>query len=343
MVEQSRRVTLTKAQCSTPTGGELVALLTELSSDGVVSRDELQQLRAWLEVDRGVDFPALSFLYETIDQISADGEITEDELDLLALAIERVLPKDVQEVAATKRKEARQLRRVAQREAARQTMIAHRAEKRTVRDAAQAREGILYRANFAVRGAFRSAARREACERLIVGDAVALEREPENAHDPNAVLVLGERDCELGYVPREEARTMAPLLDAGADGEAKIHRLWETPDGHVVPILVATLRQGSAAPRALQLGPRPSEPGRRFQHQPPDWQREFNCRLVSRNRRAADSAPSCRLLLRAMTAPSNGHYIRTWVSRHDNGWDAWSARPSTVTSTRGRASQVPQP
>ena len=89
MVEQSRRVTLTKAQCSTPTGGELVALLTELSSDGVVSRDELQQLRAWLEVDRGVDFPALSFLYETIDQISADGEITEDELDLLALAIER--------------------------------------------------------------------------------------------------------------------------------------------------------------------------------------------------------------------------------------------------------------
>lgn len=53
---------------------------------------------------------------------------------------------------------------------------------------------------------------------------------------------------------------MAPLLDAGADAEAKIHRLWETPDGHVVPILVATLRQGSAAPRALQLGPRPSEP-----------------------------------------------------------------------------------
>jgi len=225
----------------------------------VVSRDELQRLRAWLEVDRGVDFPALSFLYETIDQISADGEITEDELDLLALAIERVLPKDVREVAATKRKEARQLRRVAQREVARQTMIAQRAEKRTVRDAAQAREGILYRADFAVRGAFRFAARREECERLIVGDAVTLEREP-NAHDPNAVLVFGERDCELGYVPREEARTMAPLLDARADAEAKIHRLWETPDGHVVPILVATLRQGSAPPRALQLEPRPQEP-----------------------------------------------------------------------------------
>ena len=260
MAEERRRVvTLSKAQAETAAGRELVDLLTDLSADGNVTREEMDRLRAWLEVDRSVDFPAMSFLYETIDQISADGEITEDELDLLALAIERVLPKDVREVAATKRKEARQLRRVAQREVARQTMIAQRAEKRTVRDAAQAREGILYRADFAVRGAFRFAARREECERLIVGDAVTLEREPDNAHDPNAVLVLGERDCELGYVPREEARTMAPLLDAGADAEAKIHRLWETPDGHVVPILVATLRQGSAAPRALQREPRPSE------------------------------------------------------------------------------------
>ena len=89
---------------------------------------------------------------------------------------------------------------------------------------------VLFRADFAVRGAFRSAARREACERLIVGDAVTLERERDNAHDPNAVLVVREADCELGYVPREEARTMAPLLDAGADAEAKIHRLGFAPN-----------------------------------------------------------------------------------------------------------------
>jgi hypothetical protein len=118
MAEERRRVvTLSKAQAETAAGRELVDLLTELSADGNVTREEMDRLRAWLEVDRGVDFHALSFLYETIDQISADGEITEDELDLLALAIERVLPKDVREVAATKRKEARQLRRVAQREA----------------------------------------------------------------------------------------------------------------------------------------------------------------------------------------------------------------------------------
>jgi hypothetical protein len=88
-----RHVTLSKAHRETPTGRELIALLTELSADSNVSREEMERLRARLEVDRGVDFPALSFLYETIRSISVDGKITEDKLDHMALAIEPVLPK----------------------------------------------------------------------------------------------------------------------------------------------------------------------------------------------------------------------------------------------------------
>ena len=95
--EERQRVTLTKAHCETPAGHELIELLAELSADGNVTREEMERLCAWLEVDRGVDFPALPFLYETIDQISADGEISEEELDLLALAIERVLPEGVED------------------------------------------------------------------------------------------------------------------------------------------------------------------------------------------------------------------------------------------------------
>jgi hypothetical protein len=247
MTSEVRRVTLTKAQCATDAGRELVALLTELSSDGVVSRDELHQLRAWLEVDRGVDFTALPFLYEVIEQISSDGEITEDELDRLALAIESVLLKDVRDVAAAKRKQAQEARRIAEREAMRHTLIAHRVEKRAVRVAAQVRAGVVHQADFAVRGAFRFAERREACERLMVGDIVVREREPHNAHDAGAILVLGEGACELGYVPREEACTMAPLLDAGAAAEARIHRLWETCEGHIVPILLVKVRRGDVS------------------------------------------------------------------------------------------------
>jgi hypothetical protein len=70
MPEERQRVTLTKAHCETPAGHELIELLAELSADGNVTREEMERLCAWLEVDRGVDFPALPFLYETIDQIS---------------------------------------------------------------------------------------------------------------------------------------------------------------------------------------------------------------------------------------------------------------------------------
>ena len=95
MSDGPRRISLSKAQRSTPAGRELIALLTELSADGMVTREEMERLRAWLEVDRSVDFHACSFLYEVVDTISNDGEINEEELDALALAIERVLPTGV--------------------------------------------------------------------------------------------------------------------------------------------------------------------------------------------------------------------------------------------------------
>jgi len=274
MNDERRRVTLTKAQCEAPTGRELIALLIELSADGIVTRLEMDQLRTWLEVDRGVDFPALPFLYQVIDEISADGELTEEELDRLALAIERVLPKEVRAEAALRRRQAREARRLAEREQRRQAVMAERTEARADRAGKQARAGILYQQEFAVSGAFRSAARREACERLIDGDRVSLEREPDNVHDANAILVLSEDDCELGYVPRVEAALMAPLLDSGAAAEATIRRLWETPDDqHIVPILAITVRRGESNATPVQplaaTAPQPRtittsrEPGKR--------------------------------------------------------------------------------
>ncbi len=56
MDHSPQRVTLSKADRNTSVGRELIALLTELSANGQVTRDGLQRLRAWLEVDRGVDF-----------------------------------------------------------------------------------------------------------------------------------------------------------------------------------------------------------------------------------------------------------------------------------------------
>ncbi|HEX8112008.1 MAG TPA: HIRAN domain-containing protein [Kofleriaceae bacterium] len=63
---------------------------------------------------------------------------------------------------------------------------------------------------------FRIAGRRHLVDvaPLAVGDAVSLQREPDNAADPAAVVVdrLGRR---AGYVPRQYTRLLGGLLDGG--------------------------------------------------------------------------------------------------------------------------------
>lgn len=51
---------------------------------------------------------------------------------------------------------------------------------------------------------------------LKPGDHAFLERDPDNQYDDNAVRVLTEGDRDfIGFVPREMAATIAPLLDVG--------------------------------------------------------------------------------------------------------------------------------
>jgi hypothetical protein len=106
----------------------------------------------------------------------------------------------------------------------------------------------LHRGDFMVMGAVRSAERRQGCAGLEVGEAVVLEREPDNPHDPNAVLVLTQDETEfqteLGYVPRELAKQMAPLLDAGAEVEATVKKLLTSHEGYTLPVVISTLRRG---------------------------------------------------------------------------------------------------
>jgi hypothetical protein len=245
MDDEPRRVTLSKAHRSTPAGRELIALLTELSADGQVTREEMDRLRIWLEVDRGVDFPACAFLYGIVEPISRDVAITEEALDTLAIAIERVLPSDVRLMATLRRKEHRAARRTAN--AAKRA--AERAHERTTRIEARELARPLHRADFVVMGTRRSAERREGCAGLEVGEAVTLEREPDNIHDGNAILVVTQGGTELGYVPREDAKQMAPFLDAGAEVDATVKKLLNRAEGDTLPVVISTLRRGGGDPR----------------------------------------------------------------------------------------------
>jgi hypothetical protein len=63
-------------------------------------------------------------------------------------------------------------------------------------------------------------------EQLKAGDALKLVREPNNAHDRNAVRVEWQGQ-QLGYLPRAENQAVAVELDRGSRVEARIARLRE--------------------------------------------------------------------------------------------------------------------
>lgn len=61
-------------------------------------------------------------------------------------------------------------------------------------------------------------------QEMKIGDELALVREPDNAHDANAVRVQW-RGHKLGYLPRAENRAVAAELDRGAPVVARISAL----------------------------------------------------------------------------------------------------------------------
>ena len=76
---------------------------------------------------------------------------------------------------------------------------------------------------------FRYHAAAEVWRELRVGNRLELAREPDNAHDTNAVKVLW-RGRPLGYVPRRENAALAWALERGTPLRARISALVEHPN-----------------------------------------------------------------------------------------------------------------
>lgn len=50
---------------------------------------------------------------------------------------------------------------------------------------------------------------------LKVNNTIYLERERQNSEDGNAIKVLNERHCQIGYIPKEIAKELAYYMDKG--------------------------------------------------------------------------------------------------------------------------------
>lgn len=77
----------------------------------------------------------------------------------------------------------------------------------------------------------------EVWDELKVGTELQLMRELDNRYDPDAVAVMFEKDGEeepyrIGYIPREDNKTIADILEMGWTNmfECRICKI--TPDAH---------------------------------------------------------------------------------------------------------------
>lgn len=203
----NRQVALRKGATETGIVAELISLLETIASDGRITDSEAAELRVWLQDNRDSDLPAIDFLRTTLDQILADGKITDQERNALQIAVERVLPAELREKA----KGRRVANELLERARAREEQAVSRAREAEERE----KRRSVYSANFMVAGVVYEG-RADVVDRYLrTGQTVFLARDPSNPHDENAVEIRVGGGYQIGFVPREYAREMAPLLDAG--------------------------------------------------------------------------------------------------------------------------------
>jgi hypothetical protein len=66
----------------------------------------------------------------------------------------------------------------------------------------------------------------------------ALFREPGNQHDPNAIRVALFGEFFMGYVPKEIAHELAPMMDSGIEFDAEFVCVNKHPQHDIVGITV---------------------------------------------------------------------------------------------------------
>lgn len=229
MLPRKQRVSVTKLQRQSAAGTELIALCQTITADGSLADDEVDLLRQWLEAHRGdTALPAQKFLITTVEQIVADGCVTDDERLELYRAIETVLPPDVRATVRQNRTAAEAAARVKRFE---DLATHHELAAATKRAEAESLERLRVQTepieswDFMVAGVLHEGRARVVSEFAESDDAVFLVRDRANAFSKNAVEVRLRNGVQIGFVPEQDAREMAALLDARCPHRARITKI----------------------------------------------------------------------------------------------------------------------
>jgi hypothetical protein len=214
---------------------ELLTLLETVTGDGVVTEDEAKALKDWLDLNKAEQgIPGIEFLRTTVNQVLADGKVTPEEKVAVYKAVERVLPTEARRQARERRTAIEALERVNRRDTRKGQSEQKRLE----------RESRLESPNFMVAGVTHEG-RAPIVRRHVRENAPAfLARDPGNPHDRNAIEIRLDNGYHIGFMPRDCAESVAPLLDAGCRHKAYFTKILQ---GRRAPIPVVQAYIYSAA------------------------------------------------------------------------------------------------
>lgn len=94
------RITLTKTECESPTGKQLIDLIFSMCHDGCLNISEVDALHIFLRNDTST-IAAIPYLRAITREHVADGAISDAEAYALKVAFERVVPKEARGIIST--------------------------------------------------------------------------------------------------------------------------------------------------------------------------------------------------------------------------------------------------
>lgn len=257
-------LSLTKKQVQSGPGAELLRVLSEGAEADWVSDDQIRNLDQWLHTNSNSTLPAVAFLAKLTKEVLSNGQVTGDGRHALRLAIERILPPDQRDLAKFRRRKLEGDERARAKEA-------KRVQKEIARDYARLSRPRSF--NFMVAGTTHEGRAETIREYVAEEQRVFLVREPQNRYDSKAIGIWagsGDRPpsseqttytlqtYDIGYVPRDVAAVMAPLLDAGYKQLAICTKILRNSSRGPIPIIDVSLYHPEGnAPReatALSIG-----------------------------------------------------------------------------------------
>lgn len=239
----TRQHSLSKAQLGTALGAELLSLCQSVTADGRLAPEELEGLQQWLHDADTVEMPAVKYLRTSIERVLADGRITPEEYREVYRAVEAILPFEARKQALAARVEADTTAAAAAR--------VERAGRQLGKPVA---DTSIATVTFMVAGV-RQEGRPEVIERHArPNDVIVLARQREDGERDAAITVQLSNGSEIGFVPDDDARQLAPLLDDGCRYEARITEVLTTGRGPI-PVVQARVFGSGEARNSAALQP----------------------------------------------------------------------------------------